>query len=197
VVCSSLEWFHCTNKTLLVVTHLFDVEWSPTYSCCNEYSIYPCSCCRPAEVLCLSGHHRFITTPPPTREPFYTEEEHIISPKIRSPDGIGTTVYSNMPGPHAHFTMARAGPSRGLKPHPPRGADDIALSFESRFESGNLAKAIQVGRWDYELLLRPDLYTGKHTQWYFFSVGNMRARQLYRFTILNFYKVIAIVTSSR
>ena len=113
----------------------------------------------------------------------------MVAPKIRSPDGLGNIVYTNMPGPQAYFTHARSGASHGLKPQPARDPDDITLLFESRFESGNLAKAIQVGRWDYELLLRPDLYTCKHTQWYFFSVSNMRPGQVYRFTIINFYKV--------
>lgn len=34
-----------------------------------------------------------------------------------------------------------------------------------------------------------DLYTNKHTQWFFFSVRNMRKGQTYRFTIINLYKV--------
>ena len=45
------------------------------------------------------------------------------------------------------------------------------------------------GPWDYELVLRGDLYTQKHTQWYFFRVQNTRAGQTYRFTIINLYKV--------
>ena len=45
------------------------------------------------------------------------------------------------------------------------------------------------GRWDYELYLRFDLYTRKHTQWFYFSIQNMRAGQTYRFTIVNLYKV--------
>ena len=145
--------------------------------------------CRPFEVLCLPSNYKFIYTPPTEQEPFYNSDEHVVTPKIRSPDGLGNTVYSNMPGPQAYFTQARSGASHGLKPQAIRDPDDITLLFESRFESGNLAKAIQVGRWDYELLLRPDLYTCKHTQWYFFSVSNMRAGQVYRFTIINFYKV--------
>ena len=52
------------------------------------------------------------------------------------------------------------------------------------------------GRWDYELYLRFDLYTHKHTQWFYFSVHNMRARQTYRFTIVNLYKVIALLIYS-
>ena len=45
------------------------------------------------------------------------------------------------------------------------------------------------GRWDYELYMRFDLYTNKHTQWFYFSVENMRVGQTYRFTVVNFYKV--------
>ena len=45
------------------------------------------------------------------------------------------------------------------------------------------------GKWDYELYLSFDLYTVKHTQWFYFSVKNMRKGQTYRFTIVNLYKV--------
>ena len=44
------------------------------------------------------------------------------------------------------------------------------------------------GKWDYELYLRYDLFTSKHTQWFFFAVRNMKQGQTYRFTIVNFYK---------
>nr|XP_033808321.1 cytosolic carboxypeptidase 3 isoform X2 [Geotrypetes seraphini] len=65
---------------------------------------------------------------------------------------------------------------------------DNTLIFESRFESGNLQKVVQVGEFDYQLTLRTDLYTDKHTQWYYFRVQNTRARMPYRFTIVNFTK---------
>ena len=42
---------------------------------------------------------------------------------------------------------------------------------------------------EYELLLRYDLYTDKHTQWFYFRVQNARKGQKYRFTITNFMKV--------
>lgn len=54
------------------------------------------------------------------------------------------------------------------------------LIFESRFESGNLAKAIKVTPVYYELYLRPDLYTNKHTQWFYFRVTNTRKNLTYR-----------------
>lgn len=51
------------------------------------------------------------------------------------------------------------------------------------------------GKWDYELYLRYDLYTNKHTQWFYFSVANVRQEQTYRFTIVNLYKVSYILHS--
>ncbi|CAJ0949917.1 unnamed protein product, partial [Ranitomeya imitator] len=44
------------------------------------------------------------------------------------------------------------------------------------------------GDYDYQLTLRSDLYTGRHTQWYYFQVKNTRAGVPYRFTIINFMK---------
>uniref|UniRef100_A0A8C8C7K1 Peptidase M14 domain-containing protein n=1 Tax=Oncorhynchus tshawytscha TaxID=74940 RepID=A0A8C8C7K1_ONCTS len=72
------------------------------------------------------------------------------------------------------------------------GPDDVTLLFEGRFESGNLLKATRVGEFDYELSLRTDLYTEKHTQWFYFRVRNTRAGVRYRFTITNLLKVTSL-----
>ena len=45
------------------------------------------------------------------------------------------------------------------------------LKFESRFESGNLAKVIRITEAYYEIYLRPDYYTSKHCQWFYFQVS--------------------------
>lgn len=58
---------------------------------------------------------------------------------------------------------------------------DDDLVFESRFESGNLAKAIKITSVYYELYLRPDLYTNKHTQWFYFRVKNVKKGITYRY----------------
>ncbi|XP_014819374.1 PREDICTED: cytosolic carboxypeptidase 3 isoform X4 [Calidris pugnax] len=63
---------------------------------------------------------------------------------------------------------------------------DNTLIFEARFESGNLQKVIKVNEFEYQLTLRTDLYTSRHTQWYYFQVSNMQAGMPYRFTIVNF-----------
>ena len=43
--------------------------------------------------------------------------------------------------------------------------------------------------YEYELQLRYDLYTEKHTQWFYFRIQNMRKGIKYRFTITNLIKV--------
>lgn len=44
------------------------------------------------------------------------------------------------------------------------------------------------GPYEYVLTLRPDLYTTKHTQWFYFRIQNTRRGPLYRFTIANLAK---------
>ena len=44
------------------------------------------------------------------------------------------------------------------------------LNFESRFECGNLRKAIHVGGRQYDLILSPDINSDKHHQWFYFQV---------------------------
>lgn len=74
----------------------------------------------------------------------------------------------------------------------PEGPDDTTLVFESRFESGNLRRAVQVFAFEYDLLLNPDYNTKSHTQWYFFRVSNTRRDQEYRFNIINMVKPASV-----
>lgn len=70
------------------------------------------------------------------------------------------------------------------------------LVFESRFESGNLRRAIRVGEHEYCLLLRGDLKSIEEarpaeqtfTQWFYFSVSNTRAKTKYIFHFTNCLK---------
>eukprot|EP00055_Hartaetosiga_balthica_P016386 m.103392 g.103392 ORF g.103392 m.103392 type:complete len:1433 (+) comp9094_c0_seq2:74-4372(+) len=66
------------------------------------------------------------------------------------------------------------------------GAD--ALVFESRFECGNLQSAMKIGPTSYKLLLQRDLYTRRHTQWFYFSIENTRANTQYTFHLMNLLK---------
>lgn len=65
---------------------------------------------------------------------------------------------------------------------------DTTLIFESRFESGNLRRAIQVYEYEYDLILRPDINTRGHTQWYYFRIENMIPGRMYKFNVINLTK---------
>lgn len=65
---------------------------------------------------------------------------------------------------------------------------DETLQFESRFESGNLRRAVKVSDTEYDLFLKNDYGTTGYTQWYFFQVKNTRKDRVYRFNIVNMMK---------
>ncbi|KAH8039122.1 hypothetical protein HPB51_005298 [Rhipicephalus microplus] len=71
----------------------------------------------------------------------------------------------------------------------PRSLQEVVtdrLWFESRFEGGNLRKAIQVGPYEYNLLMSPDINTSLHHRWFYFEVAGMRSDVDYTFNIVNF-----------
>ena len=70
----------------------------------------------------------------------------------------------------------------------PQSKNDFTLSFESRFESGNLRRAIQVYEFEYDLILKPDYNTKVNNQWFYFRLQNTRAGRTYRFNIINLLK---------
>lgn len=70
----------------------------------------------------------------------------------------------------------------------PTGPEDVTLLFESRFECGNLRRAIQVYEYEYDLILKPDYNTRGYTQWFYFRVTNTKAGKPYRFNIINLMK---------
>ena len=65
------------------------------------------------------------------------------------------------------------------------GGGDGGLCFESNFESGNLRRAVRVGRSEYDLYLRHDINDpAMRCQWFLFSV-RCAVPGAYRFNILN------------
>ncbi|XP_059952828.1 A-kinase anchor protein 13-like isoform X1 [Mesoplodon densirostris] len=59
------------------------------------------------------------------------------------------------------------------------------LRFFSKFESGNLRKAIQVRELEYDLLINADVNSTQHQQWFYFKVSGMRDAVPYRVNIIN------------
>ncbi|KAH8273289.1 hypothetical protein KR018_005272, partial [Drosophila ironensis] len=91
--------------------------------------------------------------------------------------------------PQAQFSRSAVGGARFVTNcHPINPEEYDGLEFESRFESGNLAKAVQITPTYYELYLRPDLYTSRSKQWFYFRVRRTRRNMLYRFSIVNLVK---------
>lgn len=63
--------------------------------------------------------------------------------------------------------------------------DGESLKFNSQFESGNLRKAIQVRKYEYDLVLNSDINSNHYHQWFYFEVSGMRVGATYRFNIIN------------
>ncbi|XP_059825805.1 cytosolic carboxypeptidase 1 isoform X1 [Hypanus sabinus] len=59
------------------------------------------------------------------------------------------------------------------------------LRFNSQFESGNLRKAVQIRKFEYDLILNSDINSNHHHQWFYFEVSGMRNAIPYRFNIIN------------
>ncbi|KAK6472507.1 cytosolic carboxypeptidase 2-like isoform X3 [Huso huso] len=145
----------------------------------------------PIECEVIKDKIEHIEWVPPEPEEFYHLTGYERTPMCVG-DDRGNAVYSiDSAMKSFYFTFSRIGGCRGPIKEAvcPKGKDDSSLVFESRFESGNLQKAVRVrGQHDYELTLRTDLYTKKHTQWYYFRVQNMKPGTTYRFTIVNLMK---------
>ena len=81
--------------------------------------------------------------------------------------------------------------------HVPQNADDETLCFESRFEGGNMRRAVQVFSHEYDLLLNFDHRTTSHTQWYFFSMANTRKNRTYTLRFINMCKPESLCSGMR
>ena len=94
--------------------------------------------------------------------------------------------------PFIYYSRSVLGPSKDHPPDPSAAPLQIlpepplpdCLRFESRFESGNLAKVIRITEAYYEIYLRPDYYTSKHCQWFYFQVS-------IKFGLLHYHRTFA------
>ena len=65
--------------------------------------------------------------------------------------------------------------------------DSVTLRFNSKFESGNLYKAIKLSDYEYLLFIHNDIGTFNQNHWYYFSVINPRKTAI-TFKIVNMRK---------
>lgn len=145
----------------------------------------------PAEMKVLPVRPKHIYYVPRNPEPFFKPAKPLNDSNLHKvPYEEATVVYDNEPGPDKYFLRSRVGGSQvSSKPYYKlTSSDDCTLLFESRFECGNLLRAVKIDNNEYQLWLRNDLYTEKHTQWYYFRVQNTRPSTKYKFTIMNLLK---------
>ncbi|CAF4265322.1 unnamed protein product [Adineta steineri] len=153
----------------------------------------------PSEIEVLNEPRiKHINIPSSQPEYFYkSTTSH--GPFVRSFDeNNGRIVYNYNPETSGYFVRSRVGGNReGCRSAAVslQNTEDTTVLFESRFESGNLMKAVQVGEFDYELYLRYDLYTKRNTQWFYFRLQNIQTDKRYRFTIVNFFKSTSLYSS--
>ncbi|KAJ8417434.1 hypothetical protein AAFF_G00286610 [Aldrovandia affinis] len=118
--------------------------------------------------------------PPPGQEPMATRKPNVqrkkvfedIQRQLSPEDVIGRMVFDLE------------------EPSPQCQTENLdSLRFYSKFESGNLRKAIHVRRYEYDLILNADVNCSQHLQWFYFEVSGMESDVPYRFNIINCEKV--------
>ncbi|CAH1973715.1 unnamed protein product [Acanthoscelides obtectus] len=138
----------------------------------------------PTECQVLEERVHHISDTPPSFEPYYVPTGNECQPKP-SGEELGTIVFQYTPiSAVNYFSRSSVGGSKYILSTLSFPEEDT-LRFESRFESGNLAKAIMITPNYYELHLRSDMYTNRHMQWFYFKVSNVKKDFLYRFSITN------------
>ncbi|XP_073832571.1 nna1 carboxypeptidase isoform X14 [Musca autumnalis] len=143
----------------------------------------------PIECQVIEERIVHIPTVPAQPEPFYQPTGKELKPNpVGEENGIVVFNYNPISAVN-YFSRSAVGGSKFLTNcHPYNPEEYDGLEFESRFESGNLAKAVQITPAYYELYLRPDLYTSRSRQWFYFRVRKTKRNMLYRFSIVNLIK---------
>ncbi|XP_026818246.1 cytosolic carboxypeptidase Nna1-like isoform X3 [Rhopalosiphum maidis] len=127
------------------------------------------------------------------KEPLYKFTGKEIQPKQVGEDS-GEVIFKYYPISSVnYFCRSAVGGSACSLVHSSQDPSD--LIFESRFESGNLAKVVKITSTYYELSLRSDMYTNRHTQWFYFRIENTKKNIKYRFSIVNMYKSESLFTA--
>ncbi|KAB5571666.1 hypothetical protein PHYPO_G00227650 [Pangasianodon hypophthalmus] len=70
-------------------------------------------------------------------------------------------------------------------PHCSNKAPADSLRFFSKFENGNLRKAVHIRRYEYDLIINADVNSSAHHQWFYFEVSGMTVNVPYRFNVIN------------
>jgi len=141
----------------------------------------PCDAAMPVSVPAAPDH---IDDMPADAELFYKRPKNLASQMIMH----DLERLANKKGRKYHVVYDCFDP--GLVDPPPTANGKVVntLRFESRYESGNLRRAIYVGENEYDLMLKVDINTKGNTQWFYFSVTKMQPGVAYKFNIINLLK---------
>ncbi|MGH0140163.1 UNVERIFIED_CONTAM: hypothetical protein FKN15_070536 [Acipenser sinensis] len=114
--------------------------------------------------------------PPPYRQPMAQRRQGVQRSKVfediqrlLSPADVVDKVVFDLEAPSSQDTAE----------------DSDSLRFYSKFESGNLRKAIQVRSYEYDVILNSDVNCSHYHHWFYFEVSGMKAGVPYRFNIIN------------
>ncbi|XP_068627999.1 cytosolic carboxypeptidase 2 [Battus philenor] len=142
----------------------------------------------PSECQVVEERIQHLSWSPASPEPYYVPTGKELRPQPVGEDA-GTVIFQYNPMSAVnYFSRSIVGGSRLFLSACTSASGEDELKFESRFESGNLAKAIRITSAYYELHLRTDLYTNRHMQWFYFRVTNTKKQMMYRFSIVNLSK---------
>ncbi|XP_063374604.1 cytosolic carboxypeptidase 2 isoform X1 [Cydia amplana] len=142
----------------------------------------------PSECQVVEERIHHVSWSPACPEPYYNATGKELRPQPVGEEA-GTVIFQYYPMSAVnYFSRSTVGGSRLFISACASAGGDDELRFESRFESGNLAKAVKITSSYYELHLRTDLYTNRHMQWFYFKVTNTKKQMMYRFSIVNLSK---------
>ena len=114
---------------------------------------------------------------PPTEDPVDHRKYYPYGPTGQGGSGFNTKV----PKLNRYYTKLKTYYQK-------ENEEDNTLIFESRFESGNLRRAVKIAENEYNLVMKYDEKTTTYTQWYYFKMSNVRKFTTYKFNIVNFTK---------
>ncbi|XP_055525554.1 cytosolic carboxypeptidase Nna1 isoform X2 [Wyeomyia smithii] len=161
---------------------LFALPKERDYDCPQQAPRWPIEC------QALEERIYHINYAPESPEPYYQPTGKELQPRpVGEENGVILFNYNPTSAVH-YYTRSTVGGSKAQPTAHPNAFEPDDLIFESRFESGNLGRAIKITPTYYELYLRPDMYTNRHTQWFYFRVKNTKAKVIYRFSIINLTK---------